>query len=424
MAAVQLPVSVTASSATDNNGPAVAAVTTTEGGGVLPKAKNCPDASKFTQQNLPVWTPILTLRWSVAVLLLGTIVCLTLGGLVLQRSRNMSVYRVVYDGPSSATAVVESEQSGGTVVHVSKCHLASPHDANSFSGSKTCFVTITLQRDIAGDTLVFYELSPFYQNHRRYMTSQLPQQYMGGWQAGDTTTACDPVLTSPDSLLCNGTVCYGANVSRQHYPCGLVANTMFNDIFWLHNGTLPSGQQLYPTDLLHTGIARTFQSYNFANPSGKLDLDSFLPIWHNPNYSRIIPPPGTSLPPQITSDYTNSTAWTTSAPGTGVENEFFRVWVNLAAGNVVRKPYGRIGVRDLPAGTTLTFAVQSNFFTDGTKAIVVGEVAWFGSENVALGVVFLVVGSLCLVATVVFAYKAIRNPRRLGDVTTLKWKLH
>ncbi|ETW07845.1 hypothetical protein H310_02267 [Aphanomyces invadans] len=400
-------------------GPEVATFAIPTDSTMAAKAKNRPDDSNFTQQTLPMWTPILTLRWSVGVLVVGTIACFALGGLVLHRSINSSVYRVVYD----SLAAVESNQSDGRVAYADKCHLATPREANSFSGTKTCFVTINLQRDIVGDTLVFYELSPFYQNHRRYMTSQLPQQYMGGWQVGDTTSACDPILTSPSSVLCNGTLCYGTNKSRQHYPCGLVANTMFNDIFWLHNGSLPSGQQLGPTDLVHTGIARTFQSYNFANPSRALDLDSFLPIWHNPNYSRIIPPPGTSMPPHITSDYTNSTAWTTVSPGTGVENEFFRVWVHLAAGNVLRKPYGRVAVRNLPAGTTLTFAVQSNYYTDGAKAIVVGEVTWFGSENVPLGIVFLVAGSVCFVATVVLAYKAIWNPRRLGDVTMLKWKL-
>ncbi|RHY34341.1 hypothetical protein DYB32_001017 [Aphanomyces invadans] len=273
-------------------GPEVATFAIPTDSTMAAKAKNRPDDSNFTQQTLPMWTPILTLRWSVGVLVVGTIACFALGGLVLHRSINSSVYRVVYD----SLAAVESNQSDGRVAYADKCHLATPREANSFSGTKTCFVTINLQRDIVGDTLVFYELSPFYQNHRRYMTSQLPQQYMGGWQVGDTTSACDPILTSPSSVLCNGTLCYGTNKSRQHYPCGL-----------------------------------------------------------------------------ITSDYTNSTAWTTASPGTGVENEFFRVWVHLAAGNVLRKPYGRVAVRNLPAGTTLTFAVQSNYYTDGTVPVLVGR---------------------------------------------------
>ncbi|CAK4516482.1 unnamed protein product [Aphanomyces euteiches] len=386
--------------------------------------KNRPDDSKFTQQTLRVWKPILTLQWAIGVLSLGAIVCLTLGGLVLQRSSNMSLYRVLYDAGSKSNGVAPTAvQLGGTVAYLDKCHLGSPQDANSFSGSKTCFVTVTLDRDIVGDTIVFYELAPFYQTHRRYMTSQVLQQYMGGWSPGDSTSDCDPVLASPSTQLCNGTTCFGTNKSRQHYPCGLVANTMFNDIFWLHNGTLPSGKVLGPADLKIAGIARTFTNYNFKNPQTPLDLDTFLPIWHNPNYSRIIPPPGSDILPQITSDYTNSTAWVTTPPGTGVENKYFRVWVNLAAGNVLRKPYGRIAVPNLPAGTQLTFAVQSNFYTEGSKAIVVGEIGWFGSENIAMGVLFIISGSFCLIAALVFTYKAIKNPRRLGDVTSLKWKL-
>ncbi|KAG9408273.1 Cell cycle control protein 50A [Aphanomyces cochlioides] len=262
--------------------------------------KHRPDDSKFTQQTLRVWKPILTLQWAIGVLSLGAIVCLILGGLVLQRSSNMSLYRVLYDAGSKSNGVAPTAvQSGGKVAYLEKCHLGSPQDANSFSGSKTCFVTVTLDRDIVGDTIVFYELAPFYQTHRRYMTSQVLQQYMGGWSPGDSTSDCDPVLASPSTQLCNGTTCFGANKSRQHYPCGLVANTMFNDIFWLHNGTLPSGQVLGPADLKITGIARRFTNYNFKNPLAPLDLDTFLPIWHNPNYSRIIPPPGSDIPPQV-----------------------------------------------------------------------------------------------------------------------------
>ncbi|KAF0696344.1 Aste57867_12903 [Aphanomyces stellatus] len=388
------------------------------------KLKNCPDDSRFTQQTLPVWKPILTLRWSVGVLFVAAIVCLALGVAVVQRSNNMSVYRVYYDGPSGSAAVSAS-QPGGAVAYLSKCHVAAPGEANSFSGTKTCFITITLTKDISGDALVFYELTPFNQNHRRYMTSQLVSQFQGWWKPTESTSACDPVIQSVDAPLCNATVCFGANKSRQQYPCGLVANTMFNDIFWLHNGTLPSGRVLGHGDLTLSGVARVYQSYNYANPASPLDLDAFLPIWHNPNYSRIIPPPGSNLPSQINADYSNSTAWSTTPPGTGVEHEGFRVWTSLAASENLRKPYGRISVSNLPAGTQLTFAVQSNFYAEGaTKAIVVAELAWFGSENIAMGIVFLVAGSLCFLSTVVFFVKAVRNPRRLGDVTALKWKLH
>ncbi|OQR95099.1 protein kinase [Achlya hypogyna] len=389
---------------------------------VSTRGPNRPDDSRWSQQTLPMWKPILTLWWSIGILMTCAAACLVLGILVYRGSTELSVYRVVYDGPGAIAA----NQEGGSVARLSNCHLASLADANSFSGARTCFVTIKLEKDFAADGHLFYELDPFYQNHRRLVASQQPSQLLDIWtQDSYGTTECEPLI-SATSDVCFGSVCNGTVRERELYPCGLVANTMFNDIFWLHSGSVPSGVSLGHSDMNSQGIARTFLTFNVVNPTLTLDLGTYLPIWNNPNFSRIIPAPGAANPPIITADYTNSTAWTTTQPpGVGLENEWFRVWIDIAATPSVRKLYGRIDKSKLLQGTTLTFAVQSNFFAhEGTKAIVLAELGWFGSENRPLGVAFIVTGSLCAFAGLVFLVRALRNPRKLGDVSALKWKLH
>ncbi|EQC26241.1 hypothetical protein SDRG_15902 [Saprolegnia diclina VS20] len=382
---------------------------------------NRPDDSRWSQQTLPTWKPILTLWWTIVILFASAIGCLVLGILICRSSSQLSVYRVLYDGPDQ----LDATQEDGSVAHLSNCHVSSPADANSFSGQHTCYVTIRVTKDFVSDGHLYYELDPFYQNHRRLVASQEPSQLMDIWAANALgTTNCDP-LVMVTSTACFGTVCNGSEQLRQLYPCGLVSNTMFNDIFWLHNGSVPNGPALGHSDLTHEGIAKSFLTYNVKNPSGSLDLATYLPIWHNPNYSRIVPMPDRPNPPSITPDYSNSTAWTTTAPpGTGLENEWFRVWIDITATPMVRKLYGRIAQAKLRNGTELTFAVQSNFFSGGTKSLVLAELAWYGSENKPLGVAFVVVGVFCALAALVFFARALRNPRKLGDVSALKWKLH
>ncbi|POM80168.1 Protein Kinase [Phytophthora palmivora] len=178
------------------------------------------------------------------------------------------------------------------------------------------------------------------------------------------------------------------------------------------------------------GIARTYAAHNNKNPTWNVSTDAYLPVWLNPNMSLIVPPPTGPTSSQIADDYTNSTAWVHDAldldygVGVGLENEFWRVWVEGAAMRPFRKPYGRIE-HDLPAGTNLTFAVQSNFFVrsfSGSKALVIEEVGWFGSANYVLGAFFLGIGGIFCVAAIFFTGRKLHNPRPLGDATALAWK--
>jgi len=64
-------------------------------------------------------------------------------------------------------------------------------------------------------------MSNFYQNHRRYVKSFDRDQLSGKALDNDTISGsdCDPLRIDPET-------------NKPYYPCGLIANSLFNDTFY------------------------------------------------------------------------------------------------------------------------------------------------------------------------------------------------
>jgi hypothetical protein len=74
-----------------------------------------------------------------------------------------------------------------------------------------------IPNDIGPPVLLYYRLTNFYQNHRRYVKSLDTDQLNGKFISNSTisSSACNPLKLAP-----NG---------KAYYPCGLIANSLFND---------------------------------------------------------------------------------------------------------------------------------------------------------------------------------------------------
>lgn len=85
---------------------------------------------------------------------------------------------------------------------------------------------------IDGPLFLYYGLTNFYQNHRRYLTSRSYSQLQGNVIIDKEVLAeCEPALTSNDGVLILS-------------PCGLAAQSVFNDTFSAYKGL--TGTETYP----------------------------------------------------------------------------------------------------------------------------------------------------------------------------------
>lgn len=296
---------------------------------------------------------------------------------------------------------------------------------------------------------VYYELTNFYQNHRRYVKSYSKEQLLGctsAKQSGCSGYDKDYVETDCEPISKNGT--------RTLSPCGLIANSLFNDVL-----LLTSGQ-----DVVYSGTAWNTDANKYAQPggfkaaeddgngygaacmggatSGAVGCDdstctNALGAGHSGCKAYMCPSdaneaayfncdPGTYhtfyYPDEDDTQYVYETFPEVVSPLHGVLTDRFMVWMRTAALPSFRKLYAKI-TEDVKKGDVLTFDVVANFNVGnfkGSKTLVLTTVTWFGGKNDFLGNGFMAVGLVCLVLAVGFFIKHFLIPRRMGDLTYLQ----
>ena len=99
---------------------------------------------------------------------------------------------------------------------------------------------------MAAPIYVYYELTNYYQNHRRYVMSRSMPQLMGKEIDSTQADQCSPIIYNSDLDFVNGTALSYVNGQELDpnaiaYPCGLIAKSLFNDTYSLYytNNTLP-----------------------------------------------------------------------------------------------------------------------------------------------------------------------------------------
>ena len=166
------------------------------GGSRAPNAK-----SAFFSQTLPAWTPILTPFWIYAIMLSTGALFIALGIALKLASDGVVELRVKYDGAGAEQPCAAPLQGGAP---------------------RACTLSLAVPAAMKAPVYVYYELTNFYQNHRRYVQSRSNEQLAakGAGAQGLLTaaeleaSACRPLKTTAGG--------------KALHPCGLIANSLFN----------------------------------------------------------------------------------------------------------------------------------------------------------------------------------------------------
>jgi len=360
------------------------------------KSSRRPEDTAFKQQRIPSWQPILTPKVVIFFFIVVGIVFIPIGALLKSKSDKVVEYKVQYDGSGADSSL--------------GCKIT-----QSNSG-KTCKISFDIDKKM-NKVYVSYQLSNFYQNHRRYVSSISSSQLLGGvYTSSSDLSACDPLIKNGSSILS---------------PCGLIANSLFNDVITLTSSdfTMTEDGIAWKSDMdnkfdqpdgfSYTKVANSsVNCKEYVSSPCSVYCDDGSPhgyetevgscyAYHYPYDSHI--------------QYLYETFSQVVNPIDGVNNEHFIVWMRTAGLSTFRKLYGIIesGAEE---GDKLEFNITNNFRVDsfdGKKWLVISTSSWTGSKNTFLGVAYITVGTLCLAVGIAILGKQTFYPRKHEDGDSL-----
>ncbi|KAG0652063.1 Meiotically up-regulated 89 [Hyphodiscus hymeniophilus] len=379
-----------------------------------------PANTAFRQQRLKAWQPILTPKTVLPLFFAIGVIFAPIGGLLLYASAQVQEITLDYthcwnQAPVfPATATMPSHL---VTMHFKKNSSRtdkpdpptwSRKTVNATFGNATsgavhavventtqCVLTFPVPSRLDPPVLFYYRLTNFYQNHRRYAKSFDNDQLSGKAVSASTIhgSDCTPLTT----VTVNGT-------RLPYYPCGLAANSVFNDTF-------SSPVLLDVSDSNEPN--RTYVMQNNSDIAWSSDKKLYGQSSYK--WSDVVVPPNWVLryPNNYSDEYHPDL----------VNDEPFQVWMRLAGLPTFSKLAQRNDDTPMDAGT---YSVEINHHfnvTDygGTKSIVISTRTVTGGKNPFLGIAYVVVAGICVVLGTLFTITHLIRPRKLGDHTYLTW---
>ncbi|KAG0705328.1 ligand-effect modulator 3 family [Suillus ampliporus] len=363
-----------------------------------------PANTAFKQQRLKAWQPILTPKTVLPTLFIIGIIFAPIGGLLVWGSSLVSEMTFDYTACWNLTSATTPDNLTFTNMPSYSYSLRSSDSDKTIQPPKyayyynpaapeyqkhSCYIQFDVVSDLTAPVFQYYKLTNFYQNNRRYVQSLDTSQLQGDYVDPSTLSGsnCDPLAVDSNN--------------RAYYPCGLIANSVFNDTFSGFSPTDPSGTDY---NFTQSGIAWPGEAKKYSATSGYTNnLDQVVPppnwVLRYPNYSNA------SMIPNLQTD------------------EHFQNWMRTAGLPTFTKLYGRNDTGTLPAGeyqvlVYLNYPVQGY---KGTKSLVISTVSWIGGKNPFLGWAYVAASGVFVFLALAGTIRHLLKPRRLGDMSLLSW---
>ncbi|RNF26628.1 uncharacterized protein Tco025E_01420 [Trypanosoma conorhini] len=363
------------------------------------------------QQRLPAWQPILKPPHVAAAFFVLSVFFIPVGVFITLTNQRAREFNVRYD-------------------HVQRCTSKHNTGAFTYTGNHMtlrtgCVTTVSfeLTERLAAPVYLYYELTNFYQNHRRYSKSRSDAQ-LAGDIVRDLPDA-SPLVTPGEINGLSGTPILYMDSSNLHYkdfvyvPAGLIAWSMFNDTFTLYaeakEGRAARRLICNATDFskgtnvpLNGSEARNFctkrgiawetdVALKFKAPN----LDPRHRFWTAARELYAGTEPTTAL----SNDTFFNEGWYAGELGHAVPvttDEDLMVWMRPASLPTFRKLH-RVIHTDLPPGKYV-MVIGEHFDVSsfgGTKSFVLATLSWLGGRNVWLQALYFSVGGFSVIFAVV-----------------------
>ena len=150
-----------------------------------------------------------------------------------------------------------------------------------------CQIQFQIFHDIDPSVYFYYRLTNFYQNHRRYVKSLDTDQLLGRNVTSDTIDSgnCDPLRLKPDEP---------GMPRKPFYPCGLIANSFFNDTFDLSQVAGDGEYKMTNVGISWDSDKKLYGKYGY--PEDQIaPPPNWAPRWGDAGYTKDNPPPDISL---------------------------------------------------------------------------------------------------------------------------------
>lgn len=350
-----------------------------------------PPNTAFRQQRLKAWQPLLTPKSVIPFLIILAVIFAPLGIAIINTEYNVELLSIDYSHCNSLHSDSFKSVPKKYVFHHFKKKNTDPefqwkvvNSTDEFDDLKqTCQIRFNLPKDIKPPIYLYYKLTNYYQNHRKYVESYDLEQLKGiAVTKGDLSDGCKPLRFIDDKIV---------------YPCGLISNSYFNDTFSnpvLLNAKSSSNNETY--ELTDEGISWS-SDRNLKYKKTEYDPKDIVPP---PNWYKMFPDGynETNLP--------DLSSW-----------EHLQNWMRTAGLPSFYKLYGKNDTDILTSGS-YEISIVMNYpvsIFGGTKTMVITTNSIFGGRNMSLGVIYIIVAIVCLVLGVAFLLQHLIKPRRIGD---------